>query len=82
MKILQLTGWLIFACLLSPCLRAQQVNGQNVQGGLEKQLFIDNYVIADMAGIQKVLNSPQRHPQNPIVVPDQPWEGTESCLRQ
>ena len=32
-----------------------------------KQLFIDDYVIADLNGVRKVLNQPVKHPRNPIM---------------
>ncbi len=32
-----------------------------------------------MHGIKKVLNQPRRHSRNPIIVPDQPWEGTHTA---
>ena len=38
------------------------------------QLFIDDYIIDDMRGVTKVLNRPIKHPNNPLVVPDLPWE--------
>ena len=39
-----------------------------------KQLFIDNYVVDEMQGLRRVLNRPVKHPKNPLVVPDRPWE--------
>ncbi len=39
-----------------------------------RQLFIDDGVIENMDGLTKVLNQPVKHPSNPLVVPDQPWE--------
>ena len=43
--------------------------------GLQKQLFVDDYVIDKMAGAKRVLNRPQRHADSPIIVPEFPWEG-------
>ena len=40
----------------------------------DKQLFIDDYVIADLQGVQKVLNQPVKHPRNPIMKKDQKRE--------
>ncbi len=40
----------------------------------DKQLFIDDYVISKLQGVKKVLNQPVKHPRNPIVTTDQPWE--------
>jgi hypothetical protein len=39
-----------------------------------KQLFIDNYVIESLSGAKKVLNQPVKHPKNPLVRRDKPWE--------
>ncbi len=39
-----------------------------------KQLFIDDYVIEKLDGVEKVLNQPVKHSRNPIVTADQPWE--------
>ena len=39
-----------------------------------KQLFIDDYIIDEMHGVTKVLNRSVKHPKNPLVVPDLPWE--------
>ena len=40
-----------------------------------KQLFIDDYIIEELKGAEKVLNQPTKHPRNPLLVPDKPWEG-------
>ena len=32
-----------------------------------KQLFIDDYVIANLKGVRKVLNQPVKQPRNPIL---------------
>jgi len=40
----------------------------------KKQLFIDDYIIEELNGAEKVLNQPVKHAQNPLIVPDQPWE--------
>jgi len=39
-----------------------------------KQLFIDDYIVGELKGAEKVLNQPVKHPKNPLVVPDKPWE--------
>src|SRR5262249_17532837 len=40
-----------------------------------KQLFIDPAPIEDLRGAQQVLQRPVKHPRNPVLVRDQPWEG-------
>jgi len=39
-----------------------------------KQLFIDDYIIEELKGARKVLNQPVKHPRNPLLVRDKPWE--------
>jgi len=39
-----------------------------------KQLFIDDYIIGDLKGATKVLNQPVKHPKNPLMIRDKPWE--------
>jgi hypothetical protein len=39
-----------------------------------KQLFIDDYIIETLRGAKKVLNQPVKHPRNPLIVKDKPWE--------
>jgi hypothetical protein len=39
-----------------------------------KQLFIDDYIIEELKGAEKVLNQPVKHPRNPLLVRDKPWE--------
>ncbi|MBN2292617.1 MAG: hypothetical protein JXM70_09340 [Pirellulales bacterium] len=43
--------------------------------GTVKQLFLDDYVIDKMDGLEKVLQQPRRHSNNPIVRNEHPWEG-------
>jgi len=39
-----------------------------------KQLFIDDYIIGELKGVEKVLNRPIKHPNNPLIVHNKPWE--------
>ena len=39
-----------------------------------KQLFVDDYIIEELKGVQKVLNQPTKHPMNPLLIRDKPWE--------
>jgi hypothetical protein len=43
--------------------------------GREKQLFIDDGVIASATCLKCMLHPVDKHPENPLVVPDRPWEG-------
>ncbi|MCC6681100.1 MAG: hypothetical protein IT445_09385 [Phycisphaeraceae bacterium] len=40
-----------------------------------RQLFIDDWVIDSVHSIKRTLHPMQKHPANPVIVPDKPWEG-------
>ncbi|MBI4581377.1 MAG: hypothetical protein HY718_16870 [Planctomycetes bacterium] len=40
-----------------------------------RQLFLDDMLIERTEGLKRVVNPPTRHPRNPLIRPDQPWEG-------
>ena len=39
-----------------------------------KQLFVDDYRIEELIAARRVLNQPQKHPHNPVLQAQQPWE--------
>ena len=38
------------------------------------QLFIDDYLVAEMSDLQREFHQVTKHPDNPILRPDKPWE--------
>ena len=38
------------------------------------QLFLDDFLIARMENLRREIRRPKRHPANPLIVQDQPWE--------
>ena len=42
--------------------------------GSRKQLFVDDYAIGKMDDVWQVLNPARKHPANPLVRGDRPWE--------
>jgi hypothetical protein len=42
----------------------------------ESQLFLDDGVIESSTLVQRILHQPIRHPANPLLAPEEPWEGT------
>ena len=44
--------------------------------GQTRQLFIDDDVIASVQNITRRRHSPRKHPANPLLRRDQPWEDT------
>lgn len=56
---------------------ALSVTGQEVDVigiGTYPQLFVDHYVIDQMSQVEKSFHPGQKHPDNPIVRADTPWE--------
>ena len=46
--------------------------------GMEKQLFIDDYVMDEMEGVSRVLNPAQKAAGNPLLTASSAWEDTTS----
>ena len=40
-----------------------------------RQLFVDDCLVAKMENLQRELHHPVKHPENPLLVGDKPWEG-------
>jgi hypothetical protein len=40
-----------------------------------RQLFVDDYLIAEREGLHRRLHQPKKHPANPVMVGEMPWEG-------
>jgi predicted GH43/DUF377 family glycosyl hydrolase len=56
-----------------------QVRGARNSGivlGRAVQLFVDDTLIDRMERVTRGLHYPERAPENPVLKPDQPWEGT------
>ena len=43
--------------------------------GRVHQLFIDDDLIESVNGLQRVVNQPVRHHENPVLTYEKPWEG-------
>ena len=41
-----------------------------------RQLFVDSFLIANTSGTQQQFHAAKYHEENPVLKPDQPWEGT------
>ena len=49
--------------------------GRHIDVGDRKQLFLDDgFLIERDEGIRYVINRPTKHADNPLIVPDRPWE--------
>lgn len=42
--------------------------------GTAKQLFVDDVLIHSLAGLTRTLHPVEKHPANPLIVADKPWE--------
>jgi len=48
--------------------------------GREKQLFLDDVVIENQTGLHRSFHRVKKHPKNPLVIPEKPWEGRSVLL--
>ena len=46
-----------------------------IELGPGTHLFVDDYLVADLQQVWRTLNRPSKHPDNPLLKPDRPWEG-------
>jgi len=59
------------------------VYGEAVSGAVDplagrppfRRLFLDATVVEESEGLSRVFHNPQKHPRNPIIRKDKPWEG-------
>ena len=56
------------------CDESYYLGGEALDIGQEMQLFLDPSAYADRWDVVRRINAPARHPANPVVMPDQPWE--------
>ena len=54
--------------------------GYPIVVGRSKQLFVDHIVAQSLRNVSRTLHSVRKHADNPLVMPDQPWEGVKLLL--
>ena len=67
-------AWVFLLVLLGAC-DAGMRPGEALETAGEFQLFVDDHVVQEMHRVVRRLNPLEKHPANPIVRPDRPWEG-------
>jgi predicted GH43/DUF377 family glycosyl hydrolase len=45
-----------------------------VEVGSQHQLFVDDEIVANMPGVRRIVEPARKHPANPIIRPEHPWE--------
>ena len=74
------TSWMLVSLCVIPQVCAATANAEETVNkrlfsvGATRILFVDDHVIAELNNLKRVLHSPRRHPDNPILIGDQPWE--------
>ena len=48
--------------------------GEDFKVSHSPQLFLDDQLIANMRNLRRDVKQPTKHPANPLITPDQPWE--------
>ncbi len=52
------------------------IPGEPVKVGHERQLLMDWHVVDDLNGCYRTVHQPDKHPDNPLLRPEHPYEGT------
>ena len=55
-------------------------NGYYRSVGTQKQFFVDDFIVDEMDGLQRVLNQPVRYEDNLVLRADRTWE-QETAIR-
>ena len=61
--------FLIIFILIAPVLYGEPISLSN-----NPQLFLDDFVVGEMINIKRVITQPEKHPANPLIVKEHPWE--------
>jgi len=46
----------------------------------ERQLFVDDYIVEGVENVAFTLHQPEKHPGNPVLLADKPWEAKSVAL--
>jgi hypothetical protein len=46
----------------------------------KRQLFLDDYLIASMSNVKREIHPAEKHPANPLLWPEKPWEGKTAVV--
>jgi hypothetical protein len=72
---------MLWPLVLSACPLCAQSTPTQQQPSIEPvalspgpQLFLDDHLIAGQRNVRRRLEQPRKHPRNPLIVPDRPWE--------
>ena len=66
-------------CCVSLCGLAM-AEEKPIEVGHFRQLFVDDYLIAERSNVTLTLHRPAKHPGNPVLLPDKPWEEKSVAL--
>ena len=56
------------------------VGGQLTLEAGVRQLFVDDFMIAEANNVKRRLHQPVKYPENPVLIPERPWEGVMTIL--
>ena len=59
----------------APQARESYISASPVNVGTDAQLFVDQVLVRSSTNVAFTLHPARKHPGNPLVVADRPWEG-------
>ena len=55
--------------------REKYLSGKPLRIGNNIQFLFDDYIVEDKYAVRREIEQPVKHPHNPLLVPERPWEG-------
>lgn len=67
------SSWVVFVALAAGCTAALAGSDPIVLSD-NPQLFLDDRLVEQMENLERFVVSPEKHPDNPLIIRDRPWE--------
>src|SRR6266478_6191791 len=78
MKLLQLTILVLIS--VPPCVRGETPGVDQIEVGVQKQLFLDDYLIASSTNVSRRIHKAEKSTSNPVIRQTESWEDPFNIL--
>jgi hypothetical protein len=68
-------GGLIFSNYQEYTMSNNYYRGEPLKLSAGSQLLLDDTIVEDRWRLRRVIHGPEKHPRNPVLTLDKPWEG-------
>jgi hypothetical protein len=77
--LVSLTATIVIWCAQAWCGPRLEAAGLPELLADQPELFLDDYFVAERENVKTELQQPEKHPANPVVKQDKPWESSLVC---